>query len=230
MTHRKNTRIINHWLQTKGINHPTYPDFETAFQELSATGAIEVDYDAQQPTAFKGALTKKTFYSIDEMIGAERQAALNQVIAPSQDEVDFQNLPSEQALPLIREAEKQAHNQLSETERKRNADAWLILHPEFVDSERNAHLMAMQLRLNGVIDGETTIADYELASRQLRESELLKLDPKVVRKQQAEELQQRADAATKIPGSIFDTTTEEEMYDLPLDELKRRANGNYSGI
>ena len=85
--------------------------------------------------------------------------------------------------------------------------------------------MAAQLRDNGVTNA--TPADLEKASQQLRAGGLVRLNQKQLDKQHAKKVQQMAEEAA---ASINDQTSEDEMYNLPLEELRRRANGNYSGV
>ena len=111
---------------------------------------------------------------------------------------------------------------------EQNADSWITLHPEFRDDQYNGRLLLSQLKANGVT-GVVTIEDYEIAERQLAASGLLRQNPASLRKQEAAEVIARAQRAVNTPGTIFDKTTEEEAYNLPMEELRRRANGNYSG-
>ena len=193
-------------------------------------GLLDIDNSKKAPRTFVGHFTKREFDSIDGLIAQERQAALHQKVSRSDAEIALENLPTEQVLSLLRAGERSKQGQENARETGLNADAWLSLHEEFVDNKRNAELMTMQLRSNGCNETIASVEDYEQAYRQLQASGLLKLDEQELRSQQTKELQERASAALKTTGSIFDQTTEEEMYDLPLDELRRRANGNYSGI
>ena len=84
----------------------------------------------------------------------------------------------------------------------------------------------MQLRTNGVAEGEETIADFEFAFRQLSEAGMLTLNKAPLEKQRAAEIKKLAEQAVNTPGSIFDSRTEDEIYDenLSLEELRRRSN------
>jgi hypothetical protein len=223
----RNMKIINHWLTTKGIDQPSFADIAAAYDATQSV--LDIDKDQPTPTTFKGAFTKQTFNSLDELIAQERRAALQQVTPSSAEQIAFENLPNEQALPLIRQAERVAQRKANAPQVQYNSDAWMTLHPEYVDDDHNANLMTMQLRANGCDERTASIEDCEIAYRQLRASGLLKLDAQTVREQHTKELKQSAKQALNTPGTLFDKTSEEEMYSLPLDELKRRANGNYSG-
>ena len=177
-----------------------------------------------------GVLTKQTYGDVDSMILNERQAALSQFTPESADEKAFNKLPTDQQIAMLREAERLEQLNLKRPEQQKNADAWITLHPEYFDNTRNGKLMKVQLRSNGVVEGNETIQDFEVASQQLRASGLLTLNQTALNKQHAEELRQRASEAVETPGSVFDTdTSEEDMYALSMDELRARSNKVLSG-
>ncbi len=233
-----NTKLVNHWLEQKGISHPTYPDFAEATEELAQAGLVSVDdaayaqhLDGNDPKTFKGALTGNTYDSLESMIAQERQAAISQQGADKQTDLEraFDGLPIDDAKALLRDAER-SHQAIADGKiSQQNADSWLTLHPEFRDDTVNAKLMHEQLLLNGVVNRPVTIEDYEIANRQLVAAGLVRQNPAALRKQQAAEVVARAERAVNTPGSVFDKTTEDQMYELPLDEVRRRANGNFSG-
>lgn len=225
----ENTRLINHWLQTQGIANPLYADFEAAYNALSDVLTIDQaeiakQQDRKTALTFKGVLTKRTYTSLEDLIANERQAALQQIPQPTPDETLIEKLPIEEAQALLRAGERAGQQRANILKTKENADAWLLANPWWVDNDKNAHLMVVQLRANGVAEGAASIADYQKAAQQLRDSGLLTLNRKVVEKQHAKELQARA---TEVVNNLsFDET---EAYRLPLDEVRRRASGNFSG-
>lgn len=225
----ENKRLIDHWLTVQGIDNPTYPDFEAAFNRYKDTGLLDLDAAElardQRGRTYIGVFTKQKFHSVDELIAAERHAALAQVTPISAEEKAFDSLPADEALNLLREAERAAQQQIDSAAVQDAADAWLLLRPEWHDSTRNGKLMRAQLLTNGVVTA--TIPDLEKAAQQLRDSGLVTLNQKQVEKQHAKQLQQRAGEAAK---QLFDQTTEQEMYDLPLDEVRRRASNNWTGV
>jgi Tfp pilus assembly protein PilX len=234
-----NNKLVNHWLTSKGITNPTYPDFTEATGALVNAGLLDIDevehvkhLDGNGPTRFKGALTKRDYDSLESMIAQERQAAIEQQSAVQQSDMEraFDRLPIEDAQALLRDAERQFKANENAKISQQNADSWLTLHPEFRDDTGNGKLMLAQLRLNGVVNRAVTVEDYEVAERQLVTAGLLRQNPAQLKKIQAQAVIDRAQAAVNEPGSVFDKTSEEEMYQLPLDEVRRRANGNYSGI
>jgi len=232
-----NTKLVNHWLTSKGINDPTFPDFIEATSVLANTGLLDIDeaayashLDNNGPKQFKGALTGRTYESLDALIAQERQAAIEQLGAEKQSDLEraFDHLPLEDAQALLRDAEKRSQSLADGKISQQNADAWLTLNPTWRDDEANAKLMREQLILNGVT-GVVTINDYQIAERQLVAAGLVRQNPAALRKQQAQEVLDRAEHAVKN-SAAFDTTSEDAMYELPLDEVRRRANGNYTGV
>ena len=220
-----NKQLINHWLKTQRIDNPTYPDFEAAYEHYKDSGLLDIDSaefarDKSVPRTFKGALTDQIYDSVASMIAQERNAALRQVPNVSDAEAALYELPIEQFQALVKQGERAAQHQVNSGESQKNADAWLLLHPEFSDDKRNANLILQQLRANGVTDA--TMADVELASRQLRDSGLLTLKKKELAKQHTAELQKRADAfKDDLAERDFN---EEDAETLSMEELRKRAN------
>ena len=225
-----NTRLINHYLQTNGIKNPSYYNFEAACQSFAGSDLLDMDAaelarDRKAPRTFKGVLTGKTFYSVDDLISNERLAALAQPTPVSAEEEALYAAPIEEAQQKLRDAEREAQRQANAPEIQMNADAFLLLRPEIVDDDRNGRLITQQLKVNGVTN--VTIEDFDYAVGQLRASGLLKLNEVQLNKQRAAEVKRRAKDAAP---AIFDHTTEAEMELLPLDEIRRRASGNFSGF
>ena len=225
-----NKRIIDHWLTTKGITCPTFPDFLEAFEHYKDAGVLDIDAAElardKRGRTYTGFFSKQKFHSVDDLIQAERHAALTQVTPISDEEAAFDNLPAEEACALLKEAEQASQRQVNSSAIQDAADAWLMLNKGvWVDDTRNARLMERQLKINGVTNA--TPADFEKASKQLRESGLVKVNQAAVDRQHAREVQQLAEQAA---ASINDQTSEAEMEQLPLDELRRRANGNFTGV
>ena len=182
------------------------------------------------PRTFKGTFTGLTFDNLDSLIAQERAAALRQVPKETVEDKAFNSLAPEQQLALLKEGERQEQLKGKRADIQLAGDAWITLRPEYRDDTRSAKLMRMQLRANGVAEGEETIADFELAFRQLSEAGMLTLNKAPLEKQRVAEINKLAEQAVNTPGSIFDQTSEEAMYDenLPLDEIRRRANEQLS--
>jgi hypothetical protein len=232
-----NTKLVNHWLSEKGVTQPMYADFADAAETLAKAGLLSVDeaayashLDGLDPKKFRGHFTKREYNNLDEMIGCERQAAIaaQATEKPTDFEDAFNRLSHEDAKQLCRDAEKQAQINADVVITSQNADSFLTLHAEFRDDTTNGKLMAAQLHLNG-FKPPYTIEQYEISYRQLVEAGLVRQNPKALEKQQAAEVLDRAKRAVNTPGSVFDKTSEAEKYNLPMEELRRRAQGNFTG-
>jgi hypothetical protein len=98
-----------------------------------------------------------------------------------------------------------------------NADAFLTMHPEIYDTQRNAELFKHELhRMFG--ESLLTVNEYEAAYESLRASNLLSLNKTEVEKQRkaADKARYAAQKAQTV------TPSEQDLYDMPLDELRRR--------
>ena len=209
-----NIKIVKKWLKNKGIRYATYPEIAEAVEELAAAGLVSVDdaayashLDGNDPKTFKGALTGHTFDSLESLIAQERQAAIHRLGTEKQTDHEraFDGLPIEEQQQMLRDAEKASQAVVNGRESGLNATAFLTLHPEIRDDEHNGKLLLAQLERNGVT-GVASIADCELATRQLVSADLMRLNKGTLEKQQAQEVLDRAEHAKKH-SAAFDTTS-----------------------
>ena len=156
-----NTKLIDYWLESRGITQPTYPDFQACVDDLTNDKLLAIDSTKSAPTRFKGHITGKTYESLDDMIHGEREAAIRQVPEQTAVEKAFFSLSPEEQRALLKEGEKAEQLKGKRADIQADADAWLTLHPEYRDDIRSAKLMRMQLRANGVADGYATIPNLE---------------------------------------------------------------------
>jgi hypothetical protein len=234
-----NNKVVNRLLLSKGLTHPMYAEINEVATEAANAGLLdEVDgaalaqsLDGNGPKKFTGTFTKREYTDLDTMLVQERHEVIQQQGAEKQSDIEqaFDKLPADEAKQVINAALKQHQANADGVISSQNSDSWLSLHPEFRDDEQNAKLLAAQMRKNGVVGRFFTIEDHEIANRQLVAAGLIRQNPKALRKQQDAEVVERAQHALKN-SAAFDTTTEEEMEALPLDEVRRRANGNYTGV
>lgn len=224
----ENDRLMNHQLQTWGIKDGTFHYFERAYEHLKDRGLLTLDKGeiARQQDhplkSWKGVLTGRSYDSIDGLIANERQAAIAKM-GVSDGERALDNLPQEQALNLIKKLEHTAQHESDAAEMQANCDAWISLRPDYRDSIHNGKLLTNQLRSNGVT-GVASIEQLEIADRDLQASGLLERNPKQVAKQQEQAIRARAEAAVAEGGSVWDQATEDDMYEMDLEEVRKRAN------
>lgn len=222
----KNNRLMNHWLKSKGLfDQATYADFEAGYAALTADGLLDIDeaelvkqQDQRGNRTFKGAISGRTYDSLDSMIVQERQASLQKVPEPSKEEIAFDNLTIEDQKAMLLRGERAAQIEENGLRTQKNGDAYITLTSWYVDNKHNARLMKMQLAANGVLDNNASIQDFTIAGNQLRDAGLLTLNKAAVTKQRVAEV-------TQLASDSVDNTSEEEMYNLPLEEVRRRAFG-----
>ena len=233
-----NNAVVNRWFQSKGLPHPMYAEINDAATELAQAGLLgDVDkaafaqhLDNVSPKRFTGTFTQREYTDLDTMLLQERQAVIEQQGTEEQNDQEraFERLSADEVRQMIRDGEKQHQANADSVITGQNGDSWVSLHPEYHDGTANAKRLALQLRLNGVVNRPVTIEDYEVAHRQLLASGDVRQNKVALEKQQAAEVLARAEHAVKN-SAAFDTTTEDAMYELPLDEVRRRGNGNYTG-
>lgn len=125
-------------------------------------------------------------------------------------------------------------------ERKSIGDQFVINHPDFLDNNRNAQ----RLKKAVALQGDFTLENLEKAYQDLNESGLLEVkgeEASAEQKKAEAEAKRIADAAeaqsslrtrkasglsTQHRPAVQPSTTlsEDEMYSLPLEEVRKRAN------
>jgi|ERR1700722_5237300 len=232
----KNAQLVNHVLKSQGkFDHTTFLDIQAAADDLAAQGLLDIDeagyaqhLDGVRPRTYKGA-NGVTYDSLESLIPQNRNVTLTKVREQSKEEIDLEGLPIEEQQAILKAAEHGEMLTQSKPLTQMNADAFLTIRPEIADSTHNANLIRMQLRANGVTDGGVSIEQFDKATKQLRDSGLLTLNKAVLAKQQSAEVKRLASEAAAEPGSVFDTTSLEEMESLDMDELRRRADRQLAG-
>jgi hypothetical protein len=100
---------------------------------------------------------------------------------------------------------------------------WLAFHPEYVDSIENARAMAGFHAARGT--RLPSLADHEAAYNALRDAGQLNVDQSVLEAQRKLKDQEWA-AQTKAQGGIGAQPSEEDMYSMSMDELRRQAQAH----
>ena len=228
---KTNFKLVDNWLEQNRITWPQYADFVAATSALA--GLLDVNeaefaqhLDGQTPQKFRGTYTKKEFNNIDSLIAEERQAVIQAQGAEKQTDLEdaYNRLPLEDAQALLRDGERKHQANADAKISATNADVWLSTNPTWRDDTYNGRLMASQLKINGVT-GVVTPADYERAEKQLVAAGMVRQNEAALRKVEAQEILDRAAAAKAQPGSPWDSTSEDQMYnDLSMEELRKRAD------
>ena len=140
------------------------------------------------------------YSSLDELIAGERRAALNKMRPePSAAERALDSLPLEDVKGILKQAERLEQRESRLAEVQLNADAWVQeIAPWWKDTARNAHLMKMQLKANGIDEADATIADYQRCALELRDAGLVTLNQHAVAKEHADDITRRAQEARRV--------------------------------
>lgn len=157
--------------------------------------------------------------------------------------------PSETIEQIANEAVRKAEEKRAQKEQEairvkqekdRVASQFIKAHPEFVDNDRNGKKMTAYLTLHN----DFSLDGFEKAYQDLTESGLLEVKDEGASAEQkdAEAERQRIAAAAKDTSSqrtkkssgistqrksvtpVSTEASEDDMYNLPLDELRKRAN------
>ncbi len=167
--------------------------------------------------AFIGQLTGKQYESFEAMVYEERREAMRR---SNNSEVgkEYANITLDQLKAICIDAQIiQEGRSGPEAERaKHDATVWLSLHPEYINNDYNKKLMEHEM---GVIN--PTIQDLENAYQALRASDLLQLDQAEIVKQEQQAANQRAKGIKKAGGPLAPMHTEDEMYSMSLEDLRK---------
>lgn len=152
---------------------------------------------------------------LNDPLNARVQASLNGSLDELPD--TFENWPAErvkEAVAGVMRSDKAAQDRL---ETQKNGDAFVAGHPEFIDNTANAHLLLNQVNtMFG--EGLHTVDHFEQAYEYLRtKTNFLKLDKTVIAAQEKQAAKQRYEQ--ERARSV--TPTEQDLYNLPLEDLKR---------
>jgi hypothetical protein len=114
------------------------------------------------------------------------------------------------------EREARAHSQAC-------ADGFAQTHPEYLDTTKNAETMKHACALLGIVN--PNLNQLEEVYQRCKVQGLLELNQKVLNEQYVQSTRTYAEelkAATIMPS-------EEELYSMPLQEIRRRAGGGGGG-
>jgi hypothetical protein len=171
------------------------------------------------PSEWRGRLTGHVFDSEEALIHYEKREALKaQARVPQQS--DLLRRFSTADLKTMAEAyAHQAAENARQTSISDEADVFLMRHPEFINNPTNGTKMITALQVLGR-QHTGTVEDLELVYQTLCDAGALELDGNALAQQRRAALEERA--ANEPPP--FDGLTEEQLYELPMAELERRAN------
>jgi hypothetical protein len=128
-----------------------------------------------------------------------------------------ENAPAEEVKAWADHFQREDTNKIAQ---RANADAFLALHPEFLDMQANAEAMNRTLEaLYG--DRVYTVSEFEKAYQVCRANNSLTLDEAMIVKQQQAAANERAKAARARRAAETRVFSEDEKYNMSLEELRR---------
>jgi len=177
---------------------------------------------------YYGQLTGKVYPSREAKEHYELREAMHRGIDPTQILLEGLSLEQIRALDTYsRRSDKDREDALA---MQIAISDFRELHPEFIDGDNctNGPMMQLILEHSGV--KYPTLPQLEEAYQFLRAKGFLHLDQKELNRQAKEEAQERA-RQIRARGGVaavaanMPVESEEELERMPLDELRRRANG-----
>lgn len=131
-------------------------------------------------------------------------------------------LSAEQIKQAFEEAQREDQRV---TTNKGNADEFLLLHPEFLDTNKNAQLMNETLSTMFGVDSYN-VAQFEQAYAVLRPTGVLELDKALIARQQQEaaDAQRRATIKRRNDAAARAFNPNTDYENLSLEEIRNRAN------
>lgn len=175
--------------------------------------------------AYVGQVSGRHYNSYEEMVAGERIAAARRdasIIA--EDDAAIAAVPLETLRKIAERAAIADDTALGGSRSRADVATWLALRPEYKDgSETNTRLMNHELARQGVRINPT-VAELETAYNSLTASNLLDLNQKVLREQETQRTKERASGIKTAGGPLAPKHSEQELYDMPLEDLRRLSN------
>lgn len=170
--------------------------------------------------SYHSALLDKDFDSPQALIREETNERLrrehDQVVA---DDAAIHAIPIEDFRALCERGMRSDAEKIAINESISSADVFTQLHPEYIDNTKNGNTMRAAFNLFNITT--PTQEQYEEVYERCRAQGLLELDQKVLQQQRNEAARNKAEAfrvANTMPS-------EEEMYAMDINELRRRGGG-----
>jgi hypothetical protein len=170
------------------------------------------------PGQWRGKLTQHVFDSPEAMVHYERQES-QKALARAQQSNPLDRLSTGE-IRLLTEA---FCSSIAEGERQNSvsdeADAFLLRHPEFINSPVNGGKLMAVLVAQGK-QHTASLTDMEDAYRILRDANSLELDQAELARQRQAAIEERANQPAHAGGY-----SEAELYEMPFGQLERLAKG-----
>lgn len=171
------------------------------------------------PTYY-GELTGKNYDSVEALRHYEGLEAMRRN-APSKEEEAVETMTPEELRSGIERLMRSEQQKVAQVQASIDLAAFLQSHPEYEDSDQNGAALRRCLIGMGVQD-LTTVNFYQVeeAFNRLSQTGELKLNAGAVKKQVERAVSNRVKEIEQERNVNWD-----ELYSMPLDELRRRASG-----
>jgi hypothetical protein len=179
---------------------------------------------------FWGPLTGKYYDSVEARNHYELREAQHRGADPT--DMLLEGLTTDQIRALDQRARLSEQQKLDHATSGVDTATFLELHPEYVDCDHNSEEMKRCLYARGHWNPEgtkwPTLPQWENALESLKAVGVLKLNQAELQRQAKGEAQERArriQARGGVAAVVANTPTEseEELYSLPLEEIRRRG-------
>jgi hypothetical protein len=184
------------------------------------------------PDGYFGPLTGKYYDSLEAMHHYELREAQHRGVDPT--EMLLEGLTTDQIAALDKRVRQTEQAQLDRSASSVDTATFLELHPEFVDCDANSEELKRCLFARGQWNPDgtrfPTLYQIEDAFKTLKAAGVLKLNQAELNRQAKEQAQERArqiQARGGVAAVAANTPpeSEEELYELPMPELRRRSAG-----
>jgi hypothetical protein len=184
------------------------------------------------PDGYFGPLTGKYYDSLEAMHHYELREAQHRGVDPT--EMLLEGLTTDQIAALDKRVRQGEQVQVDRSASSVDTATFLELHPEFVDCDANSEELKRCLYARGQWNPDgtkfPTLYQIEDAFKTLKAAGVLKLNQAELQRQAKGEAQERA-RQIRARGGVaavaanMPTESEEELYELPMPELRRRSAG-----
>jgi hypothetical protein len=185
------------------------------YRDISPITQADIDEASQ---VFHSDLLNQDFTNALVMAKAEREELMRRA-TPSKEEIELEAMNRDEWEPLLRGRAMQEWADQNKQQREDAGHIFVRAHPEMRDNQANANKIRKAIEVAGR-QYDTNVADLEKVYQKLVAQGEIELNEKVIAKQMRD--RQIAEATKHLRTVNFN---EAEAYELPMDELRRRAGG-----
>jgi hypothetical protein len=170
---------------------------------------------------YHGKVTGVIFPTVEAMLEAERHEIMKR--SRPDGTRDLNSISPAELRTFIEDESLSNKQREARAHTQAIGDAFSQLHGEYIDNKRNGETMKHAFGLLGIVN--PSLSQFEEVYEKCKVQGLLELNQKVINEQYA--LSARTYAEEVRAASIM--PSEEELYSMPLEEIRRRAGGGSGG-